>query len=418
MDFEKEKNRVFDIIAKQNKWRGGECLNMIASENVMSPVATKAYVSDFMHRYAEGLPHQRYYQGTKFTDDIEDMCNDLAKKLFGADFADNRVISGGVANVCVFSALAKPGELLMGPGTPAGSHISHEKFGAAGVVALNVEHYEFDFERYDIDVEKTVAKIRSLKPKIVTLGGSVIQFPHPVREIRAAADEIGATVVYDGAHVLGLIAGGEFQQPLKEGAHVMTASTHKTFPGPQGGIVLGKGLDEKRQRKIQNRIFPGIVSNHHVHRLPAMAITLLEMMEFGKDYAKQTVKNSKALAGELDRLGMKVLMKERGFTVSHQFIADVRNFGGGTKVADALEECNMIINKNLLAFDDVNNAANPSGIRVGTQELTRFGMKEKEMKQVADLMVRAIGGENKEKVKKEVVELRGRFKEVQYCFKG
>ncbi|MFH1285757.1 MAG: serine hydroxymethyltransferase [Candidatus Micrarchaeota archaeon] len=403
------------IVEAQRKWRENECINLIASENVMSKRAHAGYSSSLMHRYAEGLPRERYYQGTVHADELEELCIKLAKKVFGCAQVDARLISGATANMAVFSALGKQGDLLISPGTPAGAHISHEEFGCAGIAGLKVEHFVFDEKKYDVDIDATKKKILEKKPKIVTLGGSVIPFPFPVRELSEAAREVNARVMYDGAHVLGLIAGKRFQDPLREGAEVITASTHKTFPGPQGGIVLAN-MDEKTFSKIQFRVFPGLVSNHHLHRLPALAITLLEMKQFGEEYARQTIKNAKTLARALKNKGMNVLGEEKDFTESHQVVADVVSLGGGKKVAEALESANIIMNKNLLAWDSVNNAQNPSGIRLGVQEMTRFGMKEKEMEIIADFIMRAAEKGEVEKVKKEVVEFRKNFLDVRYCF--
>jgi glycine hydroxymethyltransferase len=249
----------------------------------------------------------------------------------------------------------------------------------------------------------------------MTFGASVFPFPHPVKELAEVGKEVGAKVVYDGAHVLGLIAGGKFQDPLREGADVITASTHKTFPGPQGGIILAS-TDEETWKHIQNKIFPGLVSNHHLHRLPAMVITLLEMEKFGPEYASQIIKNAKALGKALDGNGFTVLGGDKGYTESHQLVADVRNQNGGKWVAEALEKANIILNKNLMPWDDVNNPGNPSGIRIGTQEMTRFGMKEKDMETLAELMKKVcIDKEDPEKVKNDVIDFRKNFTEVKYC---
>ena len=241
--------------------------------------------------------------------------------------------------------------------------------------------------------------------------------PHPVKELAEFGKDAGAKIVYDGAHVLGLIAGKTFQDPLREGADVITASTHKTFPGPQGGIILSN-MEKEDWKKVQNAVFPGLVSNHHLHRLPALAITLMEMLSFGKDYAGQIVKNAKMLAKKLDSGGFKVLWKERGYTQSHQIVADTRSQGGGKWVAEALEKANIIINKNLLPWDDVNNPADPSGVRIGVQEMTRFGMKENEMNKIGDFISRVcMKKEDPAQVGKEVSEFRKGFTEVKYALK-
>jgi len=410
-----QKEEIFKIVEKQNKWRS-ECLNLIASENITSPEHDKVYVSDFMHRYAEGLPFKRYYQGAIYIDELESKAVELAKDVFHAKYVDLRPISGAMANMAVFSALGDYGSILLSPGVLGGSHISHEKFGVAGILGLKTEHAIFDKKEYNIDTDATIKKIREVKPKIVVLGGSVILFPHPVSEFRKVCDEVGAKLIYDAAHVLGLIGGRKFQDPLKEGAEIISSSTHKTFPGPQGGIILSNS-DEKTFKKIQSKIFPGLISNHHLHRIPSMMIATLEIKEFGEDYATQTIKNAKALGRAMYEYGFDVLCPDKDFTESHQILVDVRKNGGGKKVASTLEKANIILNKNILAFDDVNNSDDPSGLRIGVQEMTRYGMKESEMKYIAELMKKIVmDGKNPESVREEVIEFRKKFQKIHYCF--
>ncbi len=412
-----DRNDVIGLVKKQNRWRTRECINMIASENRMSPLAEKMYMSDFMHRYAEGMPYNRYYQGTKYIDPLEDKTTELARDLFQAKQAELRVLSGGTSNMAAFSALGNRGDVLMSPGLAGGSHISHEAFGVAGILGYKIEHAEFDVDEYNIDTDASVKKIRKIKPNVVTLGGSVILFPHPVREFREACEDVGARLLYDGAHVLGLIAGGKFQDPLKEGAEVMTSSTHKTFPGPQGGIILGNA-DDELWKKIQLMVFPGLISNHHLHRIPAMAISMLEFQEFGKDYAAQTVKNAQALGQAMHEIGFNILAADKGFTESHQILADVRKNGGGKQAAEDLEKANIILNKNILAWDSDDSAKNPSGLRIGVQEMTRIGMKESEMNNIAELMKKVVLDKKAPAdVAGEVVEFRKPFQKTHYCFK-
>ena len=382
----------------------------------MSPFCEKYYVSDLMHRYAEGLPFGRYYQGLKYVDEIESLTQEKFKKHFGASFVDIRPISGTLANMAVFSALAERGDAILTLGIQGGSHVSHEKAGAAGILGLKSFHLGFDSETMMIDLEKSRKKIIEIKPKFIVIGGSVILFPQPIRELREICDQVGAKIVYDAAHVFGLITAGFFQNPLGEGVDIITSSTHKTFPGPQGGIIIGN-IDKELQRKIQDKVFPGVLSNHHLHRIPPLYFALKEMEEFGKDYVSQIMKNSEALAKQLDNFGFDVLGKERGFTMSHQVVVNVKKQGGGSAVAKKLEEANIILNKNIIP-DDKSNPENPEGIRIGVQEMTRFGMKEKEMAVIAEFIKRIIlDGGDIEIIKEKVIGFRKNFQEVKYCFK-
>jgi glycine hydroxymethyltransferase len=254
-------------------------------------------------------------------------------------------------------------------------------------------------------------KILADKPKIVLFGGSLFLFPHPVSEAREAADEVGATIMYDGAHVLGLIAGGEFQDPLREGADLVMGSTHKTFPGTQGGIILSKAENKKI---IDEAVFPGVVSNHHLHHLAGLGIATAEMLEFGKDYAKQTIKNSQTLAQSLHELGFNVLCEDQGFTESHQLVMDVSDVKRATLLAKELESNNVILNKNLLPWDNVNDSDNPSGIRIGTQEITRRGLKEKEMFEIAEF-IKKVAMDDKN-ILDDVTEFMDQFTTIHYAF--
>lgn len=408
--------KIIELLEEHNAWRK-KCVNLIASENVMSSYCEKYYVSDLMHRYAEGLPFNRYYQGLKYVDQIEDIAQKAFGEHFKADFVDVRPISGTLANFAVFSALAERGDKVMNLGIQGGSHVSHEQAGAVGVLGLDSEPLPFDAINLKLDLPKIEEKILELKPKFIVMGGSVITFPQPIREIRAICDKTGTKIIYDAAHVFGLITAGKFQNPFEEGADIITASTHKTFPGPQGGIILGRNLDEKLIKKIQSKVFPGVLSNHHLHRIPPLYLALKEMEEFGDEYTDQILKNSQALAKALDNIGLEVLYKDRGFTQSHQVVVNVEKQGGGDLVAKKLEKANIILNKNIIP-NDTDNPNKPKGLRIGVQEMTRFGMKEEEMRQIAQLIGKVvIEDQAVEEISKEVETLRGKFQEVQYCFK-
>ena len=407
---------IIKLVDRQNRWRRQECLNLIASESVMSPLAEKYYISDFHGRYNEHSGPERHYCGTIHSYEIEELCNQIFRERFETPFVDVRPISGAIANMVVYTAFARPGDVIVALGIPNGAHVSSTQWGIAGVRGLKSIDMFFDIENMNIDVENTVKLIDKVKPKIVMLGASVILFPEPVKEIRERIDP-KIKIVYDASHVFGLIYGGVFQQPLEEGADLITSSTHKTFQGPQGGIVIGsKNLSGEEWQKVETAIFPGIMSNTHIHRFPALAITALEMNEFGKDYAKQVVKNAKVLAESLYEKGFDVLCPNLGFTESHQILVNVSKFGGGKPVSELLEESNIICNKIALPTDKPQDATrNPSGIRLGVQELTRWGMKEEEMRTIAELFKKVLVEEKN--VKNEVIELKNRFNEVHYCFK-
>lgn len=392
-----------------------DSIPLIASENVISPLQREMLNSDFNGRYAEGWVGHRYYQGNMFVDEVEERGMELARKLFGCSFADLRPISGTVANMAVLFALTKPGDTIATPALADGAHISTAKFGAVGMRGVSAVNYPFDTERMNLDIEGTRKMILKLRPKVALFGMSMFLFPAPLKELRDVLDEAGTTVWYDGAHVLGLIAGGEFQSPLKEGAHVMTASTHKTFPGPNHGIVLANPRSEEMEKALKRGVFPGVTSSHHLHEMAALCIALDEMQKFGRRYAKQIVRNSRALAQSLYDRGFDVLAADYGFTASHTLAVNVSKLGGGSECALTLEKANIVVNKNMLPGDE--SSVHPSGLRLGTQEITHLGMKEGEMRDIASFFERLlIKKESISRVRKDIIGFKRKFRKLKYCY--
>lgn len=403
-------SKIQSLIKEHTSWMKNS-INLIASENITSSKVKSAVVSDLSHRYAEGKCSERLYEGCEYIDDIESLTIDLSKKLFNAEYANVQPTSGVVANLASFFAFSKPGDTLMALEVPVGGHISHANVSAAGIRGLKVIQHPFNEKIMNIDAEAMQKKILEEKPKIVLLGGSLFLFPHPVKEACEAASEVGAKVIYDGAHVLGLIAGGTFQDPLKEGADLLVGSTHKTFPGTQGGIILAK---EEYAKKLDEAVFPGVVSNHHLHHVAGLGIATSEMLEFGTSYSKQIIKNAKAIAQSLYELDFDVLCEDLGFTESHQIVFDFSKKGKASKLAKDLEANNIILNKNLLPWDNVNRSDDPSGIRIGTQEITRRGMKESNMGEIAEF-IKKVAIDNKN-VKEEVTDFMNQYTKVHYSF--
>jgi glycine hydroxymethyltransferase len=401
-------------IIKEHNEMMRSSIPLIASENITSALVRKCYLSDFGHRYAEGKVGERYYAGCKFIDEVEKMAIDLTKKLFDAEHVNVQPISGVVANLAAFFALTEPEDIIFSISVPCGGHISHDKMSAAGYRGLKVVYYPFDVEEMNIDVDATKKLAKDVKPNLFVLGSSLILRHQPVREIKEIAENLDAYVMFDASHVLGLIAGRVYRNPMKEGADVLTSSTHKTFFGPQRGLILSK---KELAKRIDKAVFPGVVSNHHLHSLAGYVVATMEMLEFGEAYAKQVVRNARRLAEKLYDLGYKVLGEKFGFTETHQIAIDVRNLGGGDRVARRLEEVGIIVNKNLMPWDSVDIAQNPSGIRIGVQEVTRLGMKEEEMEKIAEFMDMALKDrKDLKEIRKEVKEFRKDFQTVKYSF--
>lgn len=392
-------------------------LGMIASENIVSPMVQKIVASDLHGRYAEGLPGKRYYQGCDDFDTIESIGIDLAQSVFNAPFANIQSTSGTVSNIAALKVLAKPGDEITAVSTADGGHISHARMGAVGLRDLNLSTYPWNEDRMEPDIDGACALIRELEPKVALIGQSVFLFPTPLKEIAEAAHEVGAKVMYDGAHVLGLIAGGMFQDPLREGADVMTGSSHKTFPGPQGGFLLSSSEDPAFQKRLNNAIFPGVCSSYHLHHVAGKVIALAEFEEYGAAYAKDIVTNAKHFASALAAEGFDVLAESRGYTASHQVLTrhGSTDSGAGAKAAKLLEDAGIITNMNMLPGDT--KALTPSGLRLGVQELTRVGMGPREMEEVARLYARVlIKNEDPLSVKDDVKTLKANHQIIRYCF--
>ena len=405
------------VIRHHQRFRAS--IPLIASENLISPRAAEMFATDLHNRYAEGLPGSRYYEGNVDYDPIETHVEDLAKRLFNCSFADVRPVSGTAANISALFSLGDAGDKFMAPELSAGAHISTQRFGAAGLRGFTTITYPSIPETMSIDTEVAAEAIRVEKPRICYFGQSVFLFPSDLEPLIEAAREVGASVMYDAAHVLGLIAGGCFQDPLGDGVDLVTASTHKTFAGPQHGIILGND-DVKLpdgmmlHKRVRSRVFPGVHSNHHLHKVAALGISLAEALEFQADYATATIANAKALAEGLWSRGMKVFAPDHGFTESHTILVDVQEFGGGAEVSLRAEAQGLVMNKNMLPGDT--SAISPSGIRLGTPEMTRIGMGGDEMDEVADLIhLAAVGGKGSE-VRGRALELKKRFFTVEYCW--
>ena len=419
-------DKIFAKLNAHHQWFA-DSIPLIASENIPSPAVREAMISDFGNRYAEGWPGERVYAGCVYIDDVEFECMKLAKKLYKAEFADVRPISGVVANLAVYSGFTDPGDVMLAPSIPAGGHISHgkkEHSGTAGLVhGLEIEFYPFNAQEMSIDVDKTKLKIKELEaqkrlPKMAMFGGSLFLFPHPLKELADFLKSYDIHINYDAAHVAGLIAGGRFQDPLREGADTMTMSTHKTLFGPQGGLVLGF---EKHKEIIKKATFPGLTSSHHIHHMAGKAVAFAEALEFGEDYANEVITNAKVLGESLSDMGFQVLGESRGFTESHQIAVNVLDYSDGGTVEADLEKANIIVNRQLIPGDIKagRDYFHPGGIRLGVAEITRLGMKKDQMQEIASFIKAVIIDKKdpKELVAK-VKSFRADYQKVKFCFDG
>jgi glycine hydroxymethyltransferase len=389
-------DEILSLVEKHEKWRGKQCLNLIPSENVMSPTVRGLLSSELGHRYTA---RDRFYMGTHFTDEIESYGEELAKQVFRAETADLRPLSGHIADLIFLASYAKPSDTFMCVSPDDGGYPGMWDEGLAGLLSLKAVPFPFSKHEMNIKVEEAKEKIRCIRPKIVIFGASYITFPHPVKELAEIARENGAIVGFDGSHVMGLIAGEQFQDPLREGVHALFGSTHKSFFGPQGGIVLA---DKEHGDLVKSKIYPAFVDNAHWNRIAALTLALAEMEKFGKSYAEQVIRNSQTLAKSLYDYGFPVICQHLGFTRSHQVILDYGGFEKGRAFAEKLQRANIIVDR---------------VVRIGTCEITRRGMKGDEMLRIAEMIKRAaIDVEPPENVKKDVAKLCSEFQIVKYCF--
>ena len=418
--YESEFKSVVDKVRSHERWFS-QSLPMIASENLASEPVRKVLSSDLGHRYAEGWPGERVYAGCRYIDQIELQAIALGKKLFRAEHVDVRPVSGVNANLAVYSALTSAGDTMMATSIPNGGHISHGKKdfgGTAGLVhSLEVAYFAFDKEAMNIDVDETKKRIAALPSlKLAMFGCSLFLFPHPIKELTQAIHDKGGAICYDAAHVAGLIAGGQFQDPLREGAQVMTMSTHKVLFGPQGGAIASTA---ELAEPLKKAVFPGTTSNHHLHNVAAKAMVFAEFLRFGRRYAKDVVANAQTLAERLAELGEKVLGERNGYTMSHQVALDVTKYSDGGVVEKLLEDQNIICNREPIPGDlqAGRHYTNPGGIRLGVSELTRLGMGRSEMKEVAELVHLGLDGTKEREVVVRIKELRKGFQKVKYSFR-
>ena len=408
---------VLSAVKRNETWRGQQCINLLAPEAPTSPAVRALLGAEIGTRAAEGHigAVQRWFAGTQHIDEVEALCVELLKQAFRSRYADHRLMGSMLGNMAVYYALAEPGDVIMTVPQPYGGHSSNRADGPAGQRGLQIVDIPFDPVELTVDLDLFRKMAPLVRPKIVTLGLSMTLFPQPVREMKEIMQAWGGKLFFDGAHQAGLIAGGQFQDPLAEGADVLTGSAGKTFGGPQSGMILWN--DPALTVPLTHAIFPVLAATHQVNRVAALAVATAEMIAFGKDFMAQIVRNAQALAAALDRRGLSVLGKHKGYTTTHQVIADVRGLGGGLGVAQLLARANLITNKNLLPDDAPADWDRPSGLRMGTIEVTRLGLKEPQMDQIADFMARVlIEKEAPESVMEEVVDFRLPYQKLHYCF--
>ncbi len=407
-ELEKVDPEVAEIIKKELE-RQRNTINLIASENYTSVAVMQAQASVLTNKYAEGYPGKRYYAGCKYYDIIEEIARERAKKLFNAEYANVQAHSGAQANMAVYFAVLKPGDKILSMELAHGSHLTHgAKVNFSGQL-YNVVFYHVDKETEQIDYAEVEELARKEKPKLIICGYSAYPREIDFKTFGEIAEEVNAHLMADIAHIAGLVAAGVHPSPV-EYADFVTSTTQKTLRGPRGGLILCKA---EHAKIIDKAVFPGIQGGPFMHTIAAKAVCFKEAMtnEF-KEYAKQIVKNAKAMAKKFEELGYRLVA---GGTDNHLMLIDLRPKGvTGKQAQDALEECNIVLNRNMIPYDPQPPYVT-SGIRIGTPAITTRGMKEKEAKKIAELIDMVIENikrkdeEIKEEVKQEVEELCEKF---------
>lgn len=383
-----------------------DCVNLNPATNAMNPRAEALLAAGIGSRPSLGYPGDKYEMGLEGIEKIEVLAAELAAEIFGARYAEIRVGSGALANLYVFMMAAKPGDVIIAPPAAIGGHVTHHGPGAAGFYGVVTHPAPIDPVNYTVDVDALRAEARRLKPKLITIGGSLNLFPHPIREIRAIADEVGALVLFDAAHLCGMIAGRAWQQPLEEGAHVMTMSTYKSLGGPPSGLIVTN--DAGIAQRLDAIAYPGLTANFDAAKSAALAMTLLDWKAHGRAYAAQMGTTAKALGEALAERGVPVFARERGITSSHQFAIEAARYGGGQTAAKTLRQANILACGIGLPIAPVDGDIN--GLRIGTPEIVRWGMGPADMPELAGCIADALSGAGTtQSVAHQVTRFRRRF---------
>ena len=387
--------RVARVVKQHHEWRTKDCLNLIPSENRASPQMRSMFLSDLGNRY--NAP-DRFYRGTKFADELLSLTEELARKVYGARYADVRSLSGHTTDMAVLLSFTHQDDSILSVNPDNGGYPGITHLGLGSLLKLQNLYFPYDDRAVNIEVKESAELIRSKEPAVNFFGSSFIPFPHPTKQLAHLGEGVS---VFDGSHVLGLIAGGEFQDPLREGCSLLIGSTHKSFPGPQGGIILSNNEDVFS--KVSGKIHPGIVDNIHLDRVAALAVVLVEMLQFGKPYAQAVVKNSQVLAKALASEGVKLRGEAFGYTKSHQVLLDYEP-SKLQFISSRLEQANII---------------GDNGGRLGTSELTRMGYGPKEMETVAELVALVILGKKPvDFVQKKVKSLVKQFQQPRFVLQS
>lgn len=402
--------RLDQLIDRNLEIHDQDCFNLNPATNVMNPRAEAALASGIGSRPSLGYPGDKYEMGLEAIEEIEVIAAELAAEVFNARYAEIRVGSGALANLYGFMALARPGDSIIAPPGTIGGHVTHHAIGCAGLYGLTTHAAPIDADGYTLDLKGLEDLAHAVRPKIITVGGSLNLFQHPVAEVRKIADRVGAKVLVDAAHQCGIIAGRVWANPLAEGAHLMTMSTYKSLGGPAGGLIVTN--DAAIAQRLDAIAFPGLTANFDAAKSAALAYTLLDWRDHGAAYAKAMTDLARALSSELSRLGLPVFAADRGATTSHQFAIEAAPFGGGQAASKTLRRAGFLACGIGLPIPEVPGDMN--GLRIGTPELVRRGVTPADAPALASLIAEGLRSNAPETVAPRTKALRARFQGLHY----
>lgn len=399
--------RLDELVAQNHRIHDEQGINLNPASNVMNPAAEALLAHGLGSRASLGYPGDKYEVGLEAIEQIEVMAASLAAQVFDARYAEVRVASGALSNLYVFMATCRAGDRIIAPPPNVGGHVTHHQAGAAGWFGLQTVAAPIDVQRYSIDVDALRTLAHEVKPRLITAGGSLNLFEHPVADLRAIADEVGAWLMFDAAHLSGMFAGRAWKNPLAEGAHAMTMSTYKSLGGPAGGLIVTN--EAELAERLDAIAYPGLTANFDPGRVAALARGLIDWTVHGADYARDMQATAQALAQALSALGMPVFAMDRGATTSHQLALEAGQWGGGQRAARLMAQSGLLACGIGLPIAAVGGDLN--GLRLGTPEIVRLGMGPADMPVLAGLIARALVGET---VATEVAAFRRRFSGVHY----
>jgi glycine hydroxymethyltransferase len=384
-----------------------DCFNLNPATNVMNPRAEAFLSCGIGSRPSLGYPGDKYEMGLEAIEEIEVLASSLVAEIFCSKFAEIRVPSGAMANLFSFMAVCKPGDTIIVPPASIGGHVTHHNPGCAGLFGLNIIEAPIDKDYYSVDIDQLRELALRERPKLITLGGSLNLFQHPVSAVSSIAKEVGATLLFDAAHQCGLIAGNAWENPLDLGADIVTMSTYKSLGGPPGGAIVTNNAEIAE--KIDSIAFPGMTANFDAAKSAALAVTMLDWKEFGKEYVAEMVLMSKTLASSLEEYDIPIFFGALGHTQSHQFAVLAEEFGGGQRASKLLRKSGFLACGIGLPVKDL--VGDMNGLRFGTPELVRWGMQAKHSNKLAGLVAKALKGYN---VSEQVSEWRRTFNKIHF----